>query len=55
METREQTATSETPELKHPPACPVCGGILIESRSLWRCTRCSYSLCEGCEGGTASD
>lgn len=54
METRDQVvATSEPQEPSQAPACPVCGGQLTEARSLWRCVRCSYTLCEGCEGGSS--
>ena len=53
METREPVTAAETQEVARPPACPACGGVLTEARSLWRCPRCSYSLCEGCEGGEA--
>jgi hypothetical protein len=48
--------TSSEPKLEVPqsapqPACPVCSGLLITLRGLFRCTRCGYSLCCGCEGG----
>ena len=33
------------------PACPVCGGQLIEIRAKLRCSRC-HTICETCcEGG----
>ena len=35
--------------------CPICGGGLIETRSLQRCVRCGFALCQGCEGGLAQD
>jgi hypothetical protein len=35
------------------PACPVCTGPLLIWGPLWRCTRCCYTICEGCEGGPA--
>ena len=31
--------------------CPACGGQLLLLHSLWRCPRCRYSICDGCEGG----
>lgn len=34
-----------------PPLCPVCGALLHMLRGFWRCVRCQYCLCEGCEGG----
>jgi hypothetical protein len=37
------------------PACPLCNGTLIELRGLLRCSRCYFTLCEGCNGGTAQD
>jgi hypothetical protein len=33
------------------PACPVCGAPLAPTRDAWRCTRCFYTLCAGCEPG----
>jgi hypothetical protein len=35
------------------PCCPVCNGPLLEARSTFRCARCYYSFCAGCEGGEA--
>lgn len=33
------------------PACPVCGGVLIEIRAKLQCSRC-HTICETCcEGG----
>ncbi|HET6423461.1 MAG TPA: hypothetical protein VFG20_07240 [Planctomycetaceae bacterium] len=33
------------------PACPVCGGHLIEIRQKWICERC-HTICQTCcEGG----
>jgi hypothetical protein len=31
--------------------CPVCGGSLVPTRAAWRCRRCSFTLCAGCEPG----
>jgi hypothetical protein len=31
------------------PKCPACGGMLVPMRSAWRCSRCYFSLCAGCE------
>jgi hypothetical protein len=33
------------------PMCPVCGGGLIPLRGQWRCSRCYFALCAGCEPG----
>lgn len=33
------------------PACPACGGVLIEIRAKLQCSRC-HTICETCcEGG----
>jgi len=33
------------------PACPVCGGVLVEIRAKLQCSRC-HTICETCcEGG----
>ena len=31
------------------PCCPVCGGTVIPLGGVVQCTRCRYTLCEGCE------
>jgi hypothetical protein len=31
--------------------CPVCNGSLILLRGDYRCSRCHFTLCVGCEGG----
>ena len=31
------------------PPCPVCGGPLVPLRGEYRCSRCRFSLCVGCE------
>jgi len=45
-------APEQTPTHEAVPLCPACGGQLLLLRSLWRCPRCHYSICDGCEGGT---
>lgn len=30
--------------------CPLCGGPVVDVRSMRRCVRCSFTLCEGCDG-----
>jgi hypothetical protein len=37
---------TETPCL---PCCPVCSGSLVPLHNAYRCARCSYYLCVGCE------
>jgi hypothetical protein len=46
---REQTVSCTTSTSGSAPACPVCGGVLVPMRSAWRCSRCYFSLCAGCE------
>jgi hypothetical protein len=42
---------AKPPDRPAPPACPVCGGKLIEIRAKLVCSRC-HTVCEGCcEGG----
>jgi hypothetical protein len=46
-ETPKKPETSKPPQ----PACPVCGGLLIEIRAKMVCSRC-HTICETCcEGG----
>jgi hypothetical protein len=47
--------SDDRPESPSRPACPLCNGTLIELRGLLRCSRCYFTLCEGCGGGTAED
>jgi hypothetical protein len=53
----DQTAcecpTSDTPRVAVQ-LCPICGGTLAPLRNVWRCSRCYFSLCIGCEGETAA-
>ena len=32
------------------PACPVCGGPINEHGRQFRCPRCAFVTCIGCEG-----
>jgi hypothetical protein len=43
----------EPHEKRLQPACPVCTGPLVLLGNLWRCGRCCFTLCEGCEGAPA--
>jgi hypothetical protein len=36
------------------PRCPVCSGLLVALRSTMRCSRCYFTICEGC-GGESGD
>lgn len=29
--------------------CPMCGGPMVEARTLYRCLRCAFMVCVGCE------
>jgi hypothetical protein len=29
--------------------CPVCSGSLVPLHNFYRCSRCSYHICAGCE------
>jgi hypothetical protein len=31
------------------PCCPVCAGPLVPLRESYRCCRCFFTLCAGCE------
>lgn len=45
----DATTRSEPGPRDEPPSCPVCGGGLIPLRGNWRCGRCSFALCAGCD------
>jgi hypothetical protein len=30
-------------------SCPLCGGGMVPLRGQWRCSRCYFALCAGCE------
>lgn len=32
-----------------PPRCPVCSGALVPLRDQYRCARCYFTVCAGCE------
>ena len=48
----QDTVRDETPAAQ-PPCCPVCSGPLVELRGQFRCTRCFYTMCVGCESSSA--
>jgi hypothetical protein len=31
------------------PRCPLCSGALVPLHNAYRCSRCAYHLCIGCE------
>jgi hypothetical protein len=32
------------------PRCPMCGGVMFPLGEHYRCSRCFFDLCVGCEG-----
>jgi hypothetical protein len=51
-----QISTPSSPEIdaperreSSPPQCPVCSGSLLALHNFYRCSRCAYHLCVGCE------
>jgi hypothetical protein len=47
-----QQATTNAPPKSIVQPCPACGGMLVPLRHAWRCSRCYFSLCVGCEPET---
>ena len=39
----------QEPATNRQPCCPVCNGALVELRGQYRCSRCYFTLCVGCE------
>lgn len=37
------------------PLCPACGGVFAPQRDGYRCTRCLFTLCIGCEPDAKTD
>ena len=47
----DRTEIPEEHSRRCQPACPVCGGVLLEIRHKLQCSQC-HSICETCcEGG----
>jgi hypothetical protein len=42
----------QAPATSAAPSCPMCGGGLVPMRGTWRCSRCYFALCAGCEPGS---
>ena len=38
-----------SPEPAAGPPCPLCNGQLVPLHGAYRCARCSFILCAGCE------
>jgi hypothetical protein len=47
--TVQQVARAYEPVVTAAPICPMCGGGLVPLRGQWRCSRCYFTLCVGCE------
>jgi hypothetical protein len=43
----------ESPQSRGEETCPVCTGFLVRLAGSWRCARCCFTFCEGCEGEPA--
>jgi len=50
MDASECTAAEAPPTAVCRPACPVCGGRLIEIRGKLQCSQC-HTICETCCAG----
>jgi hypothetical protein len=46
----EEHCDTPTPAAEGALLCPVCNGIVIPLRDSYRCVRCRYSFCVGCDG-----
>jgi hypothetical protein len=49
----ERVATEQVAEGTSPlcrSRCPMCSGPLVELRASLRCSRCHFTICEGCAG-----
>ena len=49
----ERVVTEQAPQGTSPicqSRCPMCSGPLVELRASLRCSRCYFSICEGCAG-----
>lgn len=45
----QEATAAERVESACPPRCPVCSGSLVPLHNAYRCSRCGYHLCAGCE------
>ncbi|MGH7173221.1 MAG: hypothetical protein ACRELG_23310 [Gemmataceae bacterium] len=45
----QEIGAKERMESACPLRCPVCSGQLVPLRNSYRCSRCGYHLCTGCE------
>jgi hypothetical protein len=35
--------------------CPFCDGVLVPQRDVYRCPRCCFSICPGCDVASLAD
>ena len=49
LNTPRQDEPKQTTAPIRSPSCPCCAGVLLVLRGMFRCARCHYSLCAGCE------
>jgi hypothetical protein len=45
----QEIAAKDCVESACPLRCPVCSGSLVPLHNSYRCSRCAYHLCAGCE------
>jgi hypothetical protein len=45
----QEEASAPEPAASRPECCPLCCGPLLPLQSHYRCARCHFSLCVGCE------
>jgi hypothetical protein len=45
----QEAPTKDKTESLCLPCCPVCSGSLVPLHNSYRCSRCAYYLCVGCE------
>jgi hypothetical protein len=50
---REEEQDPSLPPAEALLQCPLCAGVLIPVREGYRCLRCKYVFCVGCEAAAA--
>lgn len=43
------------PALDGLPTCPLCNGMTVPVREMFRCCLCGFTTCAGCQGGAAEN
>ena len=49
--TGEENVTTNACQQPH---CPMCSGVMVPLGEHYRCSRCFFDLCVGCEGAEVS-